>query len=121
MGELCQFRFKSIINLDEEEIIEFEQKGYKQEKDGCLIYYFKKDQEYKFIIKDNNLEVQVGGSRYNFVLNKKTEALIKVDNYFYKSSVITKLLEIDNNIIKINYEMDFSSFIGEYQIILELL
>lgn len=121
MGELCLFRFKSVINLDEEQIIKFEQKGYKQHLEECLILYFKHEQEYKFKIINNEIEVNVGESKYHFVANKKTEALIKIDSYFYKTSVYTNRLLISDNLIEIDYEMDFVSFKGKYQIILELL
>lgn len=121
MGELVNFKFMSLVSLDgEEEKTEFVSKGYKQVKDKDLIYYFKNENEYKFIVKNNVLEVNVNDSRYTFDTNKKREALISSEGYFYKASIITNKLVINSNKIEIEYILDFGSFKGNYKIILEL-
>ena len=116
MRELVEFKFNSKSNLDGEiNIIDFIAKGYRSEN----IWYFKNENEYKFFINDD-LEVRVNDSVYKFNLNKKTEALIKLDQYLYKASITTNKLLINENRIEINYSMDFSGFSGVYEIIVEL-
>lgn len=121
MSELVNFKFLSISKLDEEvDRIEFEVKGYKKIEDDNLIFYFKHDHSYKFIINNNILKVSVGLSNYEFDLKRKTEAIIRTDEYSYKASIITSLLNISNQKLEIKYILDFNTFKGEYEIILEL-
>lgn len=120
MKSLCNFTFYALSVLDgEKEEISFDVKGYKSHEDNKQIYYFKKDNSYKFII-DGDLMVYVNDSIYHFDINKKTEALLRIDNYSYKVSVITNKLDIQDNRIELEYTLDFINFKGEYKIILKL-
>ena len=121
MAVLCDFKFTSFVKIDnEEEKIEFVTKGYKNNKEDELVYYFKNDNEYKFVIKGDILVVFVNDSKYSFNMNKKTEALINNEGYCYKASISTNKLLLESNKIEIEYVIDFTSFKGEYKIILEL-
>lgn len=121
MAVLCDFKFTSFVKIDnEEEKIEFVTKGYKNNKEDELVYYFKNDNEYKFVIKGDILVVFVNDSKYSFNINKKTEALINNEGYCYKASISTNKLLLESNKIEIEYVIDFTSFKGEYKIILEL-
>ena len=121
MAKLSNFKFYSHFKLDGEiEKIKFEARGYVDKKTDQIIYYFKNDNDYKFIIKNDIVEVSVNESFYSFVLNKKTEALINNAGYLYKASVVTNKLVILDNKVEIEYVMDFVSFKGVYKIILEL-
>ncbi len=122
MAVLCNFKFYSSAIIDDnEDVIEFNVKGYKQINDDSIVYYFKNDNEYKFIIKDNILSVNVNKSVYEFNKTKKTEAILNFDDYVYKASVVTNKLNLSDNKIEIEYVIDFVSFKGKYKIILELL
>ena len=122
MADLINIKFQSNYNIDGEvEKIEFMAKGYKKVENEQKIIYFKHDHAYKFILGFNELEVNVDTSVYKFNCNKKTEAIISGDDYSYKVSVNTKVLNILDNKIDLIYELDFGGFKGEYQIILELL
>ena len=121
MAKLSNFSFYSISTIDEDSSeTSFVAKGYVDYRDDSCLWYFKEDHEYKFIIKKDMLEVYVGDSSYTFSLNKKTEALIRSDNYLYKASIITNSLIIKDDEIDINYVIDFSSFTGNYSIIVKL-
>ena len=66
MAVLCDFKFTSFVKIDnEEEKIEFVTKGYKNNKEDELVYYFKNDNEYKFVIKGDILVVFVNDSKYS--------------------------------------------------------
>ena len=120
MASLANFTFYSRSNIDGDiNTIDFECKGYTDKKDN-VVWYFKNENEYKFIILKEALMVNVNDSKYYFDINKKTEALICNGGYSYKASVVTKKLEISTNEIKLNYILDFSSFQGEYEIIVKL-
>lgn len=121
MARLTNFDFYSMSCI-EDDINEtnFVSKGYVDNKDNCCIWYFKNDNEYKFIIKDNSLLVYVNESVYSFESNKKTESLIKIEGYLCKVSVFTSELIIEENEIRINYILDFNSFKGSYKIIVKL-
>ncbi len=95
-------------------------KGYVDYREDYCLWYFRNENEYKFIIRKDELEVYVGESCYKFKINKKTEALIKSDIYLYKASINTNVLDISEEEITINYVMDFSSFKGSYKIIVKL-
>ena len=121
MKSLCDFNFYALSVLDgEKEEINLNVKGYKSIENDKKVYYFKKDNSYKFIV-DENLLVYVNDSIYHFNINKKTEALIRVENYSYKVSVITNKLDINDDYIELEYILDFVTFKGEYKIILKLL
>lgn len=121
MANLCNFIFYSISKIEEDtNETNFVAKGYKDVKDDKTIWYFKYENEYKLIIKDNELEVFVNESNYLFNVNKKTEAYIKNDNYLYKASILTNSLVIKDNEIDLNYTLDFNSFKGNYRINVKL-
>lgn len=121
MNELCNFKFISETNIDgEKDIIEFDAKGYKSVVDNKIILYFKNEFKYKFIIGDDKVEVNVDDSKYYFVKNKKTEALIKQQGYELKTSILTSNLKISKEQIIIEYIMDFIDFQGHYKITLML-
>ena len=85
----------------------------------ATLYYLKKgDSLYKFII-DGGLKVFFNESQYEFNLNKKTLAQINSEGFTFNASVITNKLDILTNKIVIEYTMDFTSFKGEYSIIVE--
>ena len=89
MKSLCMFNFYALSVLDgEKEEIKIDVKGYKSYEDNKTIYYFKHDNSYKFIV-DDDLIVYVNNSIYHFNLNKKTEALIRIDNYS-KTCIMTQ-------------------------------
>lgn len=121
MSELCNFSFYSLSILDnDKQETSFDVKGYKNIEDHKIIYYFKNENTYKFII-DDNLTVYVNDSIYLFDINKKTEALIRINHLSYKVSVITNKLTISESEIHIEYTLDFITFKGEYKITLKLL
>lgn len=121
MRSLCDFHFFAKSNLDgSEQITDFKIKGYKSIEDDKIIFYFKNENKYKFIIVNNILEVMVDDSCYKFDVNKKTEAIINSGGYQLKASIITQKLDILDSKIEIKYMLDFGNFKGEYQIILEL-
>ena len=121
MAKLSSFSFYSISTLDDDSSeTNFIAKGYVDYREDYSLWYFKHENEYKFIIRRDELEVCVDNSSYNFNVNKKTEAFIKIDNYSYKASITTNSLIISEEEININYVMDFSSFKGNYKIIVKL-
>lgn len=122
MATLCNYKFSSIAIIDDqEEKTNFTSKGYKDIKGDSTIFYFKHDNEYKFLVNKNTLIVTVNQSQYTFDMTKKTEAIINNDGYLFKASITTKQLIITESNIYINYEMDFVSFKANYSINLELL
>lgn len=121
MAVLTRFRFYSRSNLSGmKEETEFEVNGYKKEENDSLIYYFKNENAYKFIIKKDILSVEVNDSKYVFDVNKKTRALIKNGDYSFFADIITTKLNINENKLSIEYTMDFNTFKGNYLINLEL-
>jgi len=117
MNELKYFSFKSISKIDGEvSKINFNVKGYI--KDSNIIYFKHEDNSYKFIT-NRSLLVYVNESQYEFDIDKKTLANIVNQGFSMNASIITNKLEILDNKIYIEYIMDFSSFKGEYSIILE--
>lgn len=121
MRSLCNFHFFAKSNLDgSEQITDFKVKGYETVEGNKTIFYFKNENKYKFILVNNSLEVLVNDSYYKFDVNKKNEAIINSGGYQLKASIITEKLDILDNKIEIQYILDFNSFKGEYQIILEL-
>lgn len=117
MASIKKFNFLSISKFDDDvQKIEFNSKGYVDKENGTI--YFKNEGiAYKFILS-NTLIVSVKDSKYEFDLNKKTLAYICTEGMSFETSVITNRLEIKDNQITIEYKMDFSSFTGEYTIIL---
>jgi hypothetical protein len=109
----------SIID-DQRENTNFSVKGYKDYKEGCHIYYFKHENEYKFIVSKEDLTVYVNESVYTFNTTKKTEAIINASGYTFKAYINTNKLVISDTLIHIEYELDFNSFKGKYEINLEL-
>lgn len=121
MVSLCDFHFSSVSNVDgNQEIIEFDAKGYRKEENENIIYYFKHDNNYKFIIKKDILYVEVNDSRYVFDKNKITASFINVMGNSISVNIETKLLNILDNKIQLEYEMIFDTFKGKYHITLEL-
>ena len=121
MADLCKFRFHSISKIDEDvNELNFEAQGFIDQREDSLIWYFKNENSYKFIIYKDKLDVNVNNSKYTFINNKKTEAIISVDNYLYKASIYTNFIVINKDYIDINYTLDFSTFKGNYRISVEL-
>lgn len=121
MAKLSNFSFCSVSTIDDDSsVINFQAKGYVDHREDCIIWYFKHENEYKIIIQKDSLVVYVNDSSYTFDQNKKTEALIKIDNYSYKASVLTNNLMISDNQIDINYILNFDSFKGSYRISIKL-
>ncbi len=121
MTNLCNFHFYSLSFIDNnKETLEFDSKGYKKEEDDEIIYYFKHDNNYKFIIKKDILKVEVNSSKYIFKLNEVTECCINIGDYEIHNTINTQILNISNNKIVLEYEMNFDTFKGQYKIILEL-
>ena len=122
MVDLKMILFKSEYEIDgNKETIEFKEKGYKKVEDNKVTIYFKNENSYKFIISNNTLKVYVNESVYIFDKENKTEAIIKNNDYSYKASLVTNKLNISDNFIQIEYELDFTNFVGKYNITLELL
>lgn len=121
MADLYNFKFHSISKIDDDiSELNFDVKGFVDKRENIVIWYFKNENSYKFIIDGDVLKVNVNDSEYTFINNKKTEALISVDNYLYKASIYTNNIIIRDNYIDINYTLDFSTFKGSYRIIVEL-
>ena len=116
MAILKEFKFSSVNKFNDEiDKIEFTSKGYIDDK----VIYFKNDGvSYKILLEDT-LKVMVNDSRYEFDVNKKTLAHIRTTDFSLQASVTTDKLNISNNKIEIAYRMDFTSFVGEYNIIVE--
>jgi hypothetical protein len=94
VAKLSEFSFYSVSTIDEDSsVTNFVAKGYVDNREDHIIWYYKNENEYKMIIRESQLEVYVNDSHYIFDKNKKTEALIKIDNYLYFNFKMKKMQE----------------------------
>lgn len=90
-------------------------RGYYKRENEIVIYFTSDNIRYKYIIKNNEVEIYCNESHYNFSFNKENYGEIKNGDYLFKITTFANKIEIQDNFILVNYELKQNNIlIGKY-------
>ena len=92
-------------------------KGYcKMEDKGTVVYFMDNDMKYKYVYNGNELCVYCNASFYKFIVNKNSVGKIKNGDYIFEVTTFATKIEINNNLIILEYNLSQDgSIIGKYK------
>lgn len=112
----CKLVIESFIEGKKDSSI-IKGKGYIREDDNNkIVYFFNNNDKFKYEYSDNKVVIHFNDSFYEFKLKEKSEGVIKNGDYVLKITTYASKIELNNNMIIVDYELYQNNFkLGEYK------
>lgn len=110
----CELVIVSEIN-DKKDTSVIRGKGYCRDEEFFVVYFTSGNGKYKYIVKEDEIEIYYNDSCYKFKNKMFSEGQIKNGDYIFKITTFASKIEIFDNLILIDYELSQNDkLIGKY-------